>query len=97
MNGPEGLDALLTEQADPRYAQLDQASVAELARLMNEADASVPAAIAASMGAIVPAIEAITERLARGGRLPTWCRHVGPDWRPRRVGVPTHVRHAARR
>jgi N-acetylmuramic acid 6-phosphate etherase len=72
-NGPEALDALLTEQADPRYAQLDRASVAELARLMNEADATVPAAIAASMGAIVPAIEAITERLARGGRL----RYVG--------------------
>jgi N-acetylmuramic acid 6-phosphate etherase len=73
MSEAEALDALLTEQADPRYAQLDEASVAELARLMNEADASVPAAIAASMDAIVPAIEAITERLARGGRL----RYVG--------------------
>src|SRR5262249_25581606 len=73
MTAPEALDALMTEQADPRYADLDQASVDELARLMNEADASVPAAIAASMGAIVPAIEAITDRLARGGRL----RYVG--------------------
>jgi N-acetylmuramic acid 6-phosphate etherase len=73
VSAPEGLDALLTEQADPRYAQLDQASVAELARLMNEADGSVPVAIAAAMDAIVPAIEAITERLHRGGRL----RYVG--------------------
>lgn len=73
MSAGEGLDALLTERADPRYAHLDEASVVELAALMNEADASVPAAIGAAMGAIVPAIEAITERLARGGRL----RYVG--------------------
>lgn len=72
-SGHEALDALLTEQADPRYAHLDEASVIELAALMNEADASVPAAIGAAMGAIVPAIEAITARLAQGGRL----RYVG--------------------
>jgi N-acetylmuramic acid 6-phosphate etherase len=82
VNGPEALDALLTEQADPRYAQLDRASVADLARLMNEADASVPVAIAAAMDAIVPAIEAITDRLARRGRL----RYVGAGT-PGRMGV----------
>jgi N-acetylmuramic acid 6-phosphate etherase len=82
VNGPEALDSLLTEQADPRYAQLDRASVADLARLMNEADASVPVAIAAAMDAIVPAIEAITDRLARGGRL----RYVGAGT-PGRMGV----------
>ncbi len=70
---PEALDALVTERADPRYAHLDLASVTELATLMNEADASVPAAIGAAMGSIVPAIEAITGRLVRGGRL----RYVG--------------------
>lgn len=70
---PEALDALVTERADPRYAHLDVASVGELAALMNEADASVPLAIGAAMGAIVPAIEAITGRLARRGRL----RYVG--------------------
>jgi N-acetylmuramic acid 6-phosphate etherase len=69
----EELDALITEQADPRYAHLDQASVVELAALMNEADASVPAAIGAAMASIVPAIEAVTARLAQGGRL----RYVG--------------------
>ncbi len=73
MSVHESLDALLTEQADPRYAHLDQASVVELAALMNEADASVPAAIGAAMGSIVPAIEAITALLAQGGRL----RYVG--------------------
>jgi N-acetylmuramic acid 6-phosphate etherase len=79
---PEALDTLVTEQVDPRYAELDRASVAELAALMNEADASVPIAIAAAMGTIVPAIEAITARLARGGRL----RYVGAGT-PGRLGV----------
>jgi N-acetylmuramic acid 6-phosphate etherase len=69
MSLDEALDALVTERADPRYAHLDEASVVELAALMNEADQSVPAAIGAAMGAIVPAIEAITARLAAGGRL----------------------------
>lgn len=73
MSGDEALDALVTERADPRYAHLDGASVVELAALMNDADQSVPAAIGAAMGAIVPAIEAITARLAAGGRL----RYVG--------------------
>lgn len=70
---PEDFDGLLTEQADPRYAHLDEATVAELAALMNDADASVPAAIGAALGSIVPAIEAITGRLSHGGRL----RYVG--------------------
>jgi N-acetylmuramic acid 6-phosphate etherase len=73
MSRDEALDALMTERADPRYAHLDQASVAELAMLMNDADASVPAAVGAAMASIVPAIEAITARLAGGGRL----RYVG--------------------
>ena len=60
---------MLTEQADPRYADIDRASVAELALLMNDADASVPTAIRGAMAAIVPAIEAVADRLARGGRL----------------------------
>ncbi|MFN8520173.1 MAG: N-acetylmuramic acid 6-phosphate etherase [Chloroflexota bacterium] len=73
MSTGEALDALVTERVDPRYATLDEASVVELAALMNDADQSVPAAIGAAMGSIVPAIEAITARLAQGGRL----RYVG--------------------
>jgi N-acetylmuramic acid 6-phosphate etherase len=69
MSGLEPLEGLLTEQVDPRYADIDRASVAELALLMNDADASVPNAIRGAMGAIVPAIEAVTGQLARGGRL----------------------------
>jgi N-acetylmuramic acid 6-phosphate etherase len=67
--GLERMDEMLTEQADPRYATIDRASVAELALLMNDADSSVPAAIRTAMPQIMPAIEAVAERLARGGRL----------------------------
>jgi N-acetylmuramic acid 6-phosphate etherase len=67
--GLDQMDEMLTEQVDPRYGQIDTASVEELARLMNEADTTVPAAVRAAMSQIVPAIEAVSDRLARGGRL----------------------------
>lgn len=67
--GLDRMDEMLTEQADPRYARIDRASVSELALLMNDADATVPTAIRAAMDQIVPAIEAVAERIARGGRL----------------------------
>jgi len=60
---------MLTERVDPRYRDIDVASVAELAMLMNEADAGVPVAVRAAMGQIVTAISAITARLEMGGRL----------------------------
>jgi N-acetylmuramic acid 6-phosphate etherase len=69
MNDAVALDGLLTERVDERYASIDTASVAELALLMNEADGSVPAAVRQALGQIVPAIEAVTGRLANGGRL----------------------------
>lgn len=72
MTGPsdaEWLAALETEQADPRYARIDLATVGELAALMNQADESVPQAVRAALPQIVPAIEAVTERMRAGGRL----------------------------
>lgn len=63
------LGDLLTEQVDDRYAGLDTASVAQLAAVMNDADATVPAAVRAALPQIVPAIEGIADRLAAGGRL----------------------------
>lgn len=48
---------------------LDRRSVAELATLMNDADATVPAAVRAVLPDIVGAIGVIEERLGRGGRL----------------------------
>ena len=58
-----------TEQVDERYRSIDTASVADLARLMNEADEQVPKAVGRAMPQIVPAIEAVAERLTAGGRL----------------------------
>jgi N-acetylmuramic acid 6-phosphate etherase len=65
----ENLGVLATEASDPRFAEIDRMSVAELAVTMNEADATVPAAVQRSLPQIVPAIEAASERMAQGGRL----------------------------
>jgi N-acetylmuramic acid 6-phosphate etherase len=65
----EAMDQLLTEQIDDRYADIDTASVADLARLMNDADGTVPGAVRAALPQIVPAVEGVTGRLAGGGRL----------------------------
>jgi N-acetylmuramic acid 6-phosphate etherase len=76
------LSGLETERVDPRYADIDRASVAELAALMNEADATVPVAVRAALPRIVPAIEAVVQRLRDGGRL----LYVGAGT-PGRLGV----------
>ncbi len=68
MNG-EDLALLTTEANDPRYAQIDRMSVGELAATMNDADATVPAAVRAALPQIVAAIDGIAARMARGGRL----------------------------
>jgi N-acetylmuramic acid 6-phosphate etherase len=78
----DGLGGLETERVDPRYASIDRASVAELATLMNEADATVPAAVRAALPEIVPAIEAVARRMREGGRL----LYVGAGT-PGRLGV----------
>ncbi|TWF81800.1 N-acetylmuramic acid 6-phosphate etherase [Pseudonocardia hierapolitana] len=79
---PVGLDGMETERVDPRYASIDRASVAELAVLMNEADATVPLAVRAALPQIVPAIEAVAQRMRDGGRL----LYVGAGT-PGRLGV----------
>lgn len=58
------LGGLSTEAVDSRYAQIDVLSVAELAALMNEADATVPLA---RMGADPDDAKARLERV--NGRL----------------------------
>ncbi|MFD2353211.1 N-acetylmuramic acid 6-phosphate etherase [Nonomuraea ferruginea] len=58
-----------TEQSDPRYSQIDRLPTLQIARLMNEADAAVPAAVALAIPAISDAIDAIAERMGKGGRL----------------------------
>lgn len=63
------LPELSTEQSDPRYSQIDRLPTEQIARLMNQADAAVPAAVAVAIPAITGAIEAISDRMAQGGRL----------------------------
>ncbi|UBU17195.1 N-acetylmuramic acid 6-phosphate etherase [Nonomuraea gerenzanensis] len=65
----EPLPELSTEQNDPRYSQIDRLPTERIARLMNQADAAVPAAVAVAIPAISAAIDAIAERMAAGGRL----------------------------
>lgn len=76
------LDALTTESADPRFAEIDRLAIAELAALMNDADHEVPAAVRAALPLIVPALEAAAERMQAGGRL----IYVGAGT-PGRIGV----------
>ena len=59
----------MTEAARPVLADLDLRSTRELVRLMNEEDATVPAAVADAGDALAGVIDGIVERLGRGGRL----------------------------
>ena len=63
------LDSLTTEAFRPELAEIDQLPTLDIARLMNGEDASVAAAVAARIPEIAAAIDAIAERMARGGRL----------------------------
>jgi N-acetylmuramic acid 6-phosphate etherase len=58
-----------TEAARADFADLDLRSTRDLVRLLNEADATVPDAVGAAGDALADAIDAIVERLRRGGRL----------------------------
>jgi N-acetylmuramic acid 6-phosphate etherase len=58
-----------TEAARSDFADLDLRSTRDLVRLLNEADAAVPNAVAAAGDALAAAIDAIVARLQRGGRL----------------------------
>ena len=60
---------LLTEQRNPRTADLDRLSVADAFDVMNAEDARVPAAVARAKPAIVRAVQAVTAAWKSGGRL----------------------------
>jgi N-acetylmuramic acid 6-phosphate etherase len=59
----------VTEQRSRSGADLDLLGTGELVRLMNGEDATVAGAVAEAAGALAAAIDAIVERLERGGRL----------------------------
>ena len=58
-----------TEASPPGLADLDLRSTRDLVRLLNEEDATVPSAVAEAGDELAAAIDAIAERLRRGGRL----------------------------
>jgi N-acetylmuramic acid 6-phosphate etherase len=58
-----------TEAARSDLADLDLRSTRDLVRLLNDEDATVPAAVAEAGDALAAAIDAIVERMQRGGRL----------------------------
>ncbi|CAM5418124.1 N-acetylmuramic acid 6-phosphate etherase [Streptomyces griseorubiginosus] len=63
------LESLTTEAFRPEFADVDRLPTLDIARLMNGEDASVPAAVARQLPRIAAAIDAVAERMARGGRL----------------------------
>jgi N-acetylmuramic acid 6-phosphate etherase len=63
------LDARLTEQRNPRSADLDRLSPLELVRLINREDRQVAEAVGREAEAIARGVELVAETLAGGGRL----------------------------
>ena len=59
----------VTEDHVSGRADLDLRSTLDLVELINDEDAGVPAAVRNAAGPLAAAIDAIVERLARGGRL----------------------------
>ena len=69
MNGHIDLKVLQSEGRNPRTVNIDVVDTAELCRLINEEDKAIPLAVAKCLPVIAGAIDAITERVRRGGRL----------------------------
>ncbi|MER7741913.1 N-acetylmuramic acid 6-phosphate etherase [Streptomyces sp. NPDC096538] len=63
------LAVMATEEYRPELADIDSMSTLDIARLMNGEDAIVTKAVETQLPRIATAIDAIAERMARGGRL----------------------------
>ncbi|MFJ8049033.1 N-acetylmuramic acid 6-phosphate etherase [Streptomyces luteogriseus] len=63
------LESLTTEAFRPELADIDRLPTLDIARLMNGEDATVAGAVAERLPGIAAAIDAVAERMARGGRL----------------------------
>ncbi len=61
--------SLATEASNPASRNLDQLSAQEIVKLMNSEDATIAEAVRKVLPQIGQAVEVITERLQRGGRL----------------------------
>ncbi|MFG2604078.1 N-acetylmuramic acid 6-phosphate etherase [Streptomyces sp. NPDC048514] len=63
------LASLTTEAFRADLAEIDRLPTLDIARLMNGEDTEVPRAVAGRLPQIAAAIDAVAERMARGGRL----------------------------
>ncbi len=63
------LDKLLTEQRNPSSENIDTLPTEAMLRVINAADAEIPAAVAREIPRIAKVIEAVADTLSRGGRL----------------------------
>jgi N-acetylmuramic acid 6-phosphate etherase len=63
------LERLLTEQRNPESERIDSASSGDLLAIINREDRKVALAVEHEIPAIAAALDAITERYQRGGRL----------------------------
>lgn len=61
--------AVETERSHPDSTGIDRLGAAEIVRLMNDEDAVVVAAVREVLPDVARAVEAVAERLQRGGRL----------------------------
>src|SRR6187402_1429906 len=68
-NPNSNLGALLTETRNPASTKIDTLSTEEMLRVFNDEDAKVAAAVAAEISNIARAVDAVSERFERGGRL----------------------------
>jgi N-acetylmuramic acid 6-phosphate etherase len=62
-------DAPVTEQENPRTANIDRLSTLELIRLINDEDKSVAAAVERVLPVVAQTIDQVVKRLEAGGRL----------------------------
>lgn len=63
------LEGLTTEARNPRTLDLDRMPTLQLLQVVNDEDAQVALAVRQALPAIASAVEAIAERMRRGGRL----------------------------
>ena len=60
---------LRTEQRNPHTTHIDQMSTADMMRVMQNENLNAAAAIESELGSIATAVDAISERMKKGGRL----------------------------
>jgi len=65
----QSLDRLLTEQRNAASEDIDAKSTLEIIEIINQQDRNVAEAVAQAIPAIAEAVDVITERLGKGGRL----------------------------